>query len=245
MFLAYADESGDSGFDGTSGFSLAITLVGEACWLGCLNQLIGYRRFLKNEFGVRMHDELKAKYLVNNRGPFRNLSVSAEARWRIFRGFMRLQRKAGGFTIFAVFIDKKKILKQETDVREWAWTWAIQRLQTFATKRSDYVHILPDAGHGGFIRQKVRELRRRNWVKSAYTGALRDCKAERIIEDPSDRLSQHSLFVQITDLNAYAAYRAVHPRRDFASEMWDELDDARLADVNRIRGGPTGIVVWP
>lgn len=245
MYFAYVDESGDTGYDGTTGFALGLVLVNERSWLHTLNQLIGFRRFLRNEFQIKVYQELKAKYLVNNRGPFKQMNVSREARWRIFRGFMRLQRKLGSVQAFAIFIDKQKVTKREVDVRQWAWTFAIQRLQTFAEKLGDYVHILPDAGHGEFIRRKVRELRRRNWVKSAYTGTMRDCKAERILEDPSDRLSQHSLFIQLTDLNAYAAYRVVHPRRDFGSEMWAELGDARLKEVNRLRGGPVGIVVWP
>jgi len=46
-------------------------------------------------------------------------------------------------------------------------------------------------------------------------------------------------------LNAYAAYRRIFPGPNFGEEIWEELGAARLVEVNKLRGGPTGIVVWP
>lgn len=65
--------------------------------------------------------------------------------------------------------------------------------------------------------------------------------AVRIVEDPSDRHSEESYFIQLADLNAYAALRHVSPSKRLGPEMWEELGETRLADANRIAGGPVGI----
>lgn len=66
-----------------------------------------------------------------------------------------------------------------------------------------------------------------------------------IVEDSSDRRSKESFFIQLADLNAYAACRKVFPIATFGGEVWDELGTARVLEVNSLRGGPPGIVVWP
>ena len=70
-----------------------------------------------------------------------------------------------------------------------------------------------------------------------------------IVEDPSDRLSHASYFIQAADLCAYAAVRKARPTKKLGGEMWDLLGDAkedcRIGEVNKLSGGPRGIKVWP
>ena len=77
---------------------------------------------------------------------------------------------------------------------------------------------------------------------------------ERIVfwNDPVSRNSQQSLFIQVADLVAYAAFRRVYPgptsrkHSVVPDDMWDELGPARMAEVNQRSGGPSpGIVTWP
>ena len=84
-----------------------------------------------------------------------------------------------------------------------------------------------------------------SYVPSAFGGATLQRNAENIVEDSSDRRSQESFFIQLADLNAYAAYRKVFPGATFGEEIWDELGSSRVLEVNSLRGGPPGIVVWP
>lgn len=65
------------------------------------------------------------------------------------------------------------------------------------------------------------------------------------MEDSSDRRSHESYFIQLADLNAYAAFRRVFPGESFGEDIYEELGEARVTEVNRLSGGPTGIVVWP
>lgn len=108
-----------------------------------------------------------------------------------------------------------------------------------------FIHVLPDEGHGDFIIKKIRAMRRFHYVASAFGDGSLDRKAENIVEDASDRRSGHAFFIQLADLNAYAAFRKTQPRANFDEEIWDKLGDTRLSEVNRNRPAPPGIVLWP
>lgn len=247
MFFAYFDESGDTGMDHspTATFALSAVLIDDTNWLSALDQTIAFRRYLRDNFHIAPRSELKAAWLVHNKGDIRASGLGYPARLAAYRAAMRFQRKAGVFRTFTVLIAKSKISKHPADVREIAWRYAIQRLERFGTSAKDNLHVLPDEGHGEFIRKKIRLMRRFSQVPSAFGGPTLERKAENIVEDASDRRSRESYFIQLADLNAYAAYRKVNPARTFGGELWDELGDARVLEVNSLRGGPPGIVVWP
>ncbi|MCX9155873.1 DUF3800 domain-containing protein [Niveibacterium sp. 24ML] len=248
MYFAYFDESGDTGMDDTSPtgtFTLACLLIHDKHWLEALDQTVAFRRYLKDQFGISPRLELKASWLVNNKGPIRKLGLSFQARMAVFNAAMRFQRKVGFVKVFAVVVNKRQIQLRSTDVREVAWKYALQRLERFGTAQKDNVHVLPDEGHKDFIVKKIRAMRRFSRVPSAWGDGALDRKAENIVEDPSDRRSQDSFFTQFADLNAYAAFRRAFPGANFDTSVWDTLGDARLLEVNKVRGGLPGVVVWP
>ncbi len=246
MIFAYFDESGDTGFAGspTNAFALSGLLVGDRDWLDALDHLIAFRRYLKENFHLRPRAELKATWLVHNIGAIRDSKLTYLSRLALYRAVMRFQRKTGVFRSFAVVI-AKTLLIPPADVREFAWRFALQRLERYGTAVKENIHILPDEGHGDFITKKVRHIRRHSLVPSAFSSGVLERKAKNIVEDPSDRRSRSSYFIQLADLNAYAAFRRVFPGPNFGGDMWDELGDARLLEVGKVRGGPPGIVVWP
>ena len=247
MFFAYFDESGDTGFDSspTSTFALTALLVDDRRWLSALDQTVAFRRFLRDQFRIPTRAELKASWLVHNKGDIRPCGLTFQARMAAYAAAMRFQRKSGVFRTFTILIDKSKIAKRPSDVREIAWRFAIQRLERFGRAKNENLHVIPDEGHGDFIVKKIRAMRRFNHVPSAYgTGALKR-DATNIVEDASDRNSRESYFVQLADLNAYAAFRKVFPGPNFGAKIWDELGESRVMEVNNIKGGPPGIVLWP
>ena len=248
IYFAYFDESGDSGFvnSPTRTFTLACILVHDSNWLSALDQTVAFRRYLKDIFKIPTRIELKSSELVHGKGAFRNIGLGYPARMAAYRAAMRFQRKVGLLKTFAVVIAKDKIQKKDTaDVREIAWRYAIQRLERFGTSQKDNIMVIPDDGHGLFIKKKIRAMRRVNYVPSAYGDSTLERKATNIVEDPSDRKSTESYFVQLADLNAYAAFRVAFPGGNFDGNVWETLGDARLTEVSRLSGGPNGIVVWP
>ena len=247
MYLAYADESGDSGYDKSpsSAFVLSILLVHERDWLRLLDRLVTMRRYINSTYGVSPRVELKASYLIQRQGIFRRLPLGPTERLSIYELAMKFQRVEAAFTSFAIFIDKTKIQNRDRDPREFAWGFAIERLDNFAAHKGEFVHLLPDAGHSYFIRRLVRRMRRYHHVPSAFDQTSLSAAAVRVVEDPSERHSEESYFIQLADLNAYAALRHVVPTKRLGGELWDELGDTRLSEVNRIAGGPVGIKVFP
>lgn len=248
MYFAYFDESGDSGFinSPTDTFTLACVLLHDSDWLNALDQTVAFRRFLKKKFGIPPRMELKATSLIHNKAEVRTLGLSFQARMAAYEAAMRFQRKMGLLKVFSVVVVKSRIQnKQSTDVREVAWRYAIQRLERFGTAQKDNIMVVPDDGHGEFIRKKIRAMRRFSKVPSAYGNAALERHATNIVEDPVDRNSKESFFTQFADLNAYAAFRMAFPGKNFDGKVWEKLGDARVAEVSRLSGGPHGIVVWP
>lgn len=258
MFLAYFDESGDTGFvnSPSSCFVLAGVLVADRNWLPALDALVKFRKFLKSEFKIKLSDELKASNLLKCKGPFKHLSPGAGM--RIYEMCLKFQAKCGLLRTFAVLIDKDKIKVKTKDPRETAWTYAIERVERLCSRGDGRVPplighsmLFPDEGYGEFLKRKVRKHRRHHFVPSAFGDDSLQRNAPQIIEDPFDRKSHESYFVQLADLNAFAAYRHLAPTKKFGPHMWDLLGDARIEQVNQltrdrgVKPRPRGIVNWP
>ncbi len=251
MHLAYIDESGNIGEiakGGTLTFTLACVLVDSAQWASAFDQLIDYRRFLRDVFGIPVRAELKANYLLRNTGPLAPLGLSEVKRFKIYRGLMRLQPKLSLDT-FAVVIRKDK-MPTMTAPRAKAWEFMLQRLERFTTKANEPVMLIHDEGDSPMVRTWARKSRRAGIAGSAFgTGVLKR-PFRLLLDDPVPRNSAHSYFIQLADLNAYAAFRRFYApppkiRTIVPSAMWDELGSARLAAANQLKGGPPGIVRWP
>lgn len=251
MYLAYFDESGDGGVvdSPTTWFTLNGVLVHETVWLQTLDSLISLRRTLRDTYGIAPRDELKGANFRNGRGAFQDLGISRRKRMGIYEEILKFESELE-ISTFSIAINKNKAAAKGWDARYAAWTFALQRLHSFCLAQDDRAAIFPDEGHGFFIRQRVRHMRRYNTAPSHLGPGTYEFKVERILEDPSDRRSQDSYFVQLADMNAYASHRSryIDPRSDVRADLWDALagpmGDVRLKEVNRMRGGPPGIVVY-
>lgn len=189
--------------------------------------------------------EVKATDLARGSGPWHGLGVGDEARHRIYRSFMRLQSKTGRVKTFAVMTDKRTGYVTASEVVEATWRRTFERIERFATNSGETVMLVADAsGAAPTIRKLARRMRRHNFVGSMLgTPALERPLANVLIDDPYQKKSHESYFIQLADLNAYAAYRRVIATPDFPRMMWHELEDAIVWQANRYSGGPAGIVM--
>ena len=253
MYLAYFDESGDSGVTAASPtrfYVIACVLIHEAVWLDALDLLVRIRRRLKTVFGIYVTPEIKATDFRWGSGPLQHLKWSAAQRADLFCRLLSIENRLN-VQSFAVAINKAKLQKLHPgrDPREVAWQYTLQRVDTFCRKQDERAALFPDAGHGFFIRSMVRRLRRHQVITGHFGGAL-NIKADRIIEDPSDRHSHDSYSVQLADWNAFAAHRSqyVVPKTSDFAGAWDQLGPSRLLAVNRFRHGVSSapaIVQYP
>ena len=136
-------------------------MVDAARWPDVFDEVLDYRRFPKSTFKVLVRAEIKANYLLRNGGPFRALGVSEAARFRVYRGLMRLQQKLE-LLAFAVVIRKDQMAAKSitSDPRDIAWEYLFQRLERFTTKGGTHVSLAFDEGEGVLVRKLARKARR-------------------------------------------------------------------------------------
>jgi len=251
MHLAYVDESGDPGVGGSGTYALACLLVEESDWLPSLDALLAFRRFVKLRFGIPVTQELKAGYLIGNRGPWLSKNPLPEGmRHDIYRQALRLQPKLD-FKTFAIVIDKPRLIARDPAYApaEVAWEYLIQRLERFSTKEKSFITLIHDEGDGGLIRKLARKSRRIGSAGSQFgTGSL-PRPFRMLLDDPVARDSRDSYILQLADLNAYAAFRRLYPPPPrlvniVPQKMWDELGSAKHLPANT-KGGAEAIVHWP
>jgi hypothetical protein len=253
MYFAYVDESGDRGIAGSRTYVLACVLVRSSQWAKCFDGLIAFRRFLKTKTKLPMRAEIKANFLVKNSGDIRPLNLSEKARRFIYRGLIQLQQKQGVQT-FAIIINKPLLHARRgpnADPMVYAWEYLIQRLEHLTRRPQDQLLIFHDEGEPQIIRQIARRFRRFGTAGSLFGGGYRIPAFIGLMDDPVSRNSRHSYFLQLADLNAYAAFRRTYPPPQGIVQVvpqntWDLLGSARFGAANRRSGGPSvGIVFWP
>jgi hypothetical protein len=242
VLIAYVDESGDTGLiqlGGSLTYTLGCILIDADQWPRAFEEMLTFRRRLKATFGVPVRAEIKANYLLRNRGAFLQLGLGAGARYIIYRAHMqqleRLHARA-----FAVVVDKRDSALSPASYFNLAWEGLLQRLERTSTREGATFIVVHDEGENRAVRRWVRKSRRYLTAGSAYgTGSLQFA-ARLLVDDPVPRQSDASYFVQAADLVAYAAFRAViEPSPGIAricsSTMWDEIGIATHTVVTSVR----------
>lgn len=249
--IAYVDGSGNTDPAGSLSYALGCVVVTADEWPSTFDDVIDYRRFLRDRFGVPVRAEVKANYLLRNSGAFRKLRLGESARFAIYRGLMRLQPKLGLRT-FAIVVRKHKLAAKGITVnaRDLAWEYLLQRIERMSTKSRKPVMIVHDEGEGDSIRKMARKARRAGGAGSMFGTGHLSRPAKLLVDDPVVRRSHESYFVQLADLAAYAAFRNIYPPpartvQIVPRTMWTELGSAAFAPVNQFSGGTPGIVVAP
>lgn len=208
-------------------------LIHDSHWVALFEDLIRFRRYLSTNFGLRTRQEIKANELVKGSGVWASLPYGDRVRKNIFRSLLRFQGKTGTIKTFAVVIDKS-LCQTPDEVREAGWRHALERVERFATYNNETVMLFPDSGNYHRFRRLSREMRRFSQVGAMVGGGTLTRPLLRVlVDDPVERDSSQSYFVQFVDLNAYAAYRKERPDPLFPQQMWDELGTAILTEANQ------------
>lgn len=252
MYLTYFDESGDTGVvnSPTTWFVLNAVLVHETAWLETNEALVRLRRHLRDKYRISFRDELKAVHFKNGRGAFHSLGLSSHQRIRVYREVLTFAAQLNIRT-FSIAIDKGRASKESWDPKYAAWAFALDTLNRLCEDKDERAVLFPDEGHGPFIRGCLRGLRLTGQTSAQLGPRPQPMGVDRVLEDPSDRPSHESLFVQIADLNAYAAHRApgIDPRGGATDGLWECLkgpgSDIRIKEVNTDQTMPAGILVLP
>lgn len=249
MLFAYVDESGDPGSPfgprpGSDAYSLGVVLIPAHEWTHALDTALRFRRWLRSTFGVPLRAEIKAHYLVKNRGWFKGKHLSTKQRKYILASHLRLAAAMNAHA-FAVYLDKRTLMDPSIprsgsrDPEEQAWLTLFQRLAlTYqrANSTPTPIHLSHDEGSNSVVRYQARKARRFLTAGQAYGASQVRLPSGWLIDDPVPRNSTDSYFIQLADMVAWTAARTMVPpgasaRRVFAH--WSHLGAACYTVVNR------------
>lgn len=219
MYLAYFDESGDDGYPKYSSelFVLTSGYLYHQKWQEIYNSIKEFRKQLKQDFGIPLKLEFKAREFILNKNPYRNFNISDDNRKKVlgitaeFLGNIDIK-------FINVVINKKKIPGQEYPVLENAVKFNIQRIENDLTiDPLNKFLIITDEGRVGKMRHTTRKIQRINIIPSKYTGRYRK-EIKLMIEDPLPKKSQESYFIQMCDFVAFLVY--LYGIKKFSSGNW-------------------------
>lgn len=260
MYLAYLDESGDSGISGpTRHYVVGCYLIHENEWLDLLDVLKSIRSNLRQKYNVPARGEVKAsESFSHGRGVMSGTSLSKNKALRIalFEEILEHIANNSNLTslkVFAVAINKQKFHQKHPSwsIQETAWLFALQRINRFVKEKGQKAIIFADAGNEHFLPRLVRKNRRFHLVQGHYGGVL-DARLHSIVENPYSVVSHQSYFVQLADWIAFSALRYIEKvNKSYFSDSWEKLKFIQLREVNKLaqlsghRLTPAAIVYYP
>lgn len=256
MYLLYVDESCDAGLDEkspTDYFILSGLVINERDWNSIIQDLIDFRRYVKDRWGVKERTEYKGAHLVGNRGDFFGLDIPPQMRIKIYDEWLNLE---SGLPIKIINICmRKKLLREKAPdfpVYENAWRYMIQRFNNYLEKKgeNEYGMIVADENNEKLIRNLVRKMKVYNPIPKRYKyvpGEYFNKPIRPVIEDPIMRNSKHSYFVQLSDINAYALLRWELQNGigvwEPLNSLFEKLFPVLLKEASR--DNPFGVVYYP
>ncbi len=220
MFLMYVDESGDVGMtrSPTPYFILSGLVIHELRWLSYLDQLIEFRRYLRDQYGLKLREEIHASAFINNPGEL--IRIKRHDRLSILREFADQLATMPDLNIINVVVDKQT-KSQDYDPFQIAWQVLIQRFENTISHHNfrgpgnpdERGLLIPDATDDKKLTSLIRKMRRYNPIPNQlrFGNGNRNMKLKYIVEDPFMKRSEHSFFVQSVDLIAYLLYQHLKP----------------------------------
>jgi hypothetical protein len=224
MYLLYIDESGDCGLpeqgSPTRYFILSGLVVHELRWDTVLEQLIAFRRRLKDDFGVNMVEEVHAAAMISHSGGRLGRTLSSLRKYQrlaILRHFADEIARIRESSVINIVVDKVG-RNTKDEVFELAWKAMYQRFENTLNYKNfpgpanpdERGIVFADNTDGNKVRSYLRKMRRYNPVPSR-TGGSRNLPIKQVIEDPNLRDSQHSYFIQLVDCVAYLLKQFIAP----------------------------------
>jgi uncharacterized protein DUF3800 len=135
MYLMYVDESGDTGVTNspTKHFALSSLIVHELRWQTALQQLIEFRRRMRDRFGLLMTEEIHASGMINRPGPL--VRIKRNDRLTILRALLDEITHLPDVNLINVVVDKRPSDTSDV-VFDRAWSALIQRFEDTLSHRN-------------------------------------------------------------------------------------------------------------
>ncbi len=246
MYLMYVDESGDTGVENspTKYYILTALVFHELRWNQYLENLIVFRRKLRDTKGLKLREEIHAVSFINKPGEL--IRIKRNDRIDILKQCIDWTNNNRDMNVFSVCV-KKSNYHTSSEVFEKAWLVLIQRFEN--TIRNSNFHgpknpdekglILSDNTNSRAVTKLLRKMRRFNPIPNVreYGDGNRDITIDYIIEDPVFRDSRDSYFHQIVDVIAYCARQKLEPNKTMKKKsghnFYSRLNNVIVSEVTR------------
>jgi hypothetical protein len=220
MYLMYVDESGDSGIVNSPSkyFVLSALVIHETNWQKLLDDTVDFRRYLKNQYGLLMREEIHASVFINGHPKLKNRNISKNHKTLILQKCLKFLNDRNDIDVFSVCCDKSK---QKENVFDYVWQVFIQRFENTLLhnnfregfKETEKGMVLSDNTDGGKVTKILRKMRHFNPIPNKNMPGSRNQKLKSIIEDPVLKDSAQSYIVQLVDVVAYFARQFYEPNK--------------------------------
>lgn len=211
----YVDESGDPGNNTaqTRYFCLVGLVVHEENWRKLNDSLHVFRRRMKDQYGFPVRAELHTSHFLRHS----SFEIEKHNRLAILRNMLDELSQQNFLRVISVVVDKEN-KPGNYDVFDVAWRTLFQRFENtllrgnFPGSHTDsFGTVYTDATSGLKLRKLMRRMSVYNPIPSQTGLGYRNIPVVRVIEDPSERDSAHSLQIQACDVMAYFLNQGFQP----------------------------------
>lgn len=222
MYLMYVDEAGDPGLVGSPSeiYVLEGLVVHELRWQDCLSEMVDFRRWVRQQYGVKLREELHASRLITRPGSLAR--IPKYQRLAIIGAFANTLARISDFNLISIVVDKTT-KNAGYDVFEMAWKALVMRLENTISYRNfrgpanpdDRGIVLSDNTDNRKLLRLLSGMRRHNPVPNQpqVGSGYRNLPLASVIERPTFRDSRESYFIQACDLAAFLLYQELRPNR--------------------------------
>jgi hypothetical protein len=247
MFLMYTDESGDVGMQNspTQFFILSAIVIHELRWRSVLDDLVNFRRSLRDTKGLKLREEIHSTHFINKPGELKR--IKRNDRVDILKKCIDWLDQEPDINVFSVIVDKSK-RSQSTDIFELAWNSLLMRFENTLRHRNfsgplnpdERGIVLSDNTEGERLRKLIRKMRHFNYIpnkRNIYGDGSRNVQLKYVIEDPIFRDSAQSLLHQMADVLAYCVRQKYEPnaymKKKGGHNFYKRLGNAAVEHVTR------------
>lgn len=214
MRIAYYDEAGDDGFPKYSSplFTLSAAYMHYMQWQPNFERMREFRRALKKDFGLPVKLEMHTKYFVLNKNPYRRLGLAEADRLQVMDLFAELTGSLQ-LKIINVVVVKPNLARNTAGVLDTALKFSVQRIENdLDPTRNPEARfmIITDPGRVGAMRGTTRRIQRINYIPSRFGPKPYRQEITALIEDPIQKDSTESYFIQVADYVSFVVYLYAH-----------------------------------
>jgi hypothetical protein len=212
--IAYYDEAGDDGFPSYSSpmFALSAVYMHYLQWRPNFERIQEFRRGLKRDFGLPVKLEMHTKYFILGKKPYRSIRIAEQDRIQVLDLFADLIGSLQ-LKIINVVINKANLPPHWTGVLDTALKFSVQRIENDLDPTQNpeaRFMIITDPGRVGAMRATTRRVQRINYIPSRFGSGPYRREITALIEDPIQKDSKESYFIQLADFLSFVVYLYAH-----------------------------------